>query len=133
LREIIFPIRLPRIGPIAGRSGKGGSEAKMAILTKEFPTEDDYEQWLAHAGADVRVISIKSREAPPTRSGLRGKHQMTVTYQGSADGIAAGRNVWLLALEFVAVLVVLYGVIGYAMRVREPQTPSQVPFRLNHP
>jgi hypothetical protein len=103
----------------------------MAIFTKQFETEDDYEHWLARAG-DVRVISIKSREAPPTRSGLRGKHQMTVTYAGTSGGhIAAGRNTWLLALEFIAVILVLYGVIGYTMRAGAPEQQAQVPFRLD--
>lgn len=103
----------------------------MAIFTKEFPTEDDYEHWLAHSADDVRVISIKSREAPPTRSGLHGKHQVTVTYQSSAGSITDGRNTWLLALELIAVIIVLYGVIGYTWRTTEPKDPTPVPFRLN--
>ena len=105
----------------------------MAIITKEFETEDDYQHWLARSDAEVRVISIKSREAPPTRSGLRGKHQVTVTYQTSGGGIAAGeRNVWLLAGEFILVILLLYGVIGYTLRANQPQAQTPVPFRLNH-
>jgi hypothetical protein len=102
----------------------------MAIYTKEFETEDDYESWLARAGAKVRVITIKSREAPPTRSGLHGKHQMTVTFQTSDPSLGPQRNVWLLAIELIALILVLYGVFGYTMHASKPATPDPVPLRL---
>ncbi len=102
----------------------------MAIYTREFETEDDYQHWLSQVGAKVRVITINSREAPPTRSGLHGKHQMTVTFQTSDPSLGPQRNVWLLAIEFIALILVLYGVIGYTMRESKPVVPGPVPLRL---
>jgi hypothetical protein len=103
---------------------------EMAIYTKDFSTEDDYQEWLSRAGAKVRVITIKSREAPPTRSGLHGKHQMTVTFQTTDTSLGPQRNVWLLALEFILLIFVLYGVVGYTMHASHPSNPDPVPLRL---
>ncbi len=102
----------------------------MAIYTKEFESEDDYEDWLSRAGAEVRVITIRSREAPPTRSGLHGKHQMTVTFHTTDPSLGPQRNVWLLAIEFIALILVLYGAFGYAMHSNKPSAPGPIPFRL---
>ncbi len=103
----------------------------MAIYTRVFPTEDDYEEWLGRSGAKVNVLTIKSKDAPPTKSGLYGKRQVTVTYRATDPRLGRQRSVWITALELIALIFVVYFAFVYETGAVNP-TVTPAPLKLDN-
>jgi hypothetical protein len=78
----------------------------MGVYRKTFETEDDYEAWAKRYGDRITVLAVSSIEAPPTRSGLRGRRSVMVMYESANRALATGperQEAGIGALAFAAV------------------------------
>jgi hypothetical protein len=55
----------------------------MGTYTLNFPSEDDYEAWLAIAGPRINVLTIRASEVKKTRNTIFPERTVVVRYRTS--------------------------------------------------
>ncbi|HEY6417598.1 MAG TPA: hypothetical protein VIX59_01235 [Candidatus Binataceae bacterium] len=101
----------------------------MAVHTKRFPSEEEYETWLQIAGSRIRVLTVRSVEAGPTRSGLRGsQHQVIITYRATDKDLSPRRARMLVLVEAIVIVAALVVVGAYLMH--QTIAPPEAPMKL---
>ena len=103
----------------------------MSVHTKRFPSEEEYENWLQIAGSRIRVLTVRSVEEGPTRSGLRGsKHQVIITYRATDKDLRPARSRALIVVEAIVIVAALVAVGAYMMQ-QQPPPQSEAPLKLD--
>lgn len=124
-RSAGIPRRL-RAGRLAAKA-----DSSMSVHTKRFPSEEEYENWLQIAGSRIRVLTVRSVEEGPTRSGLRGsKHQVIITYRATDKDLRPARSRALIVVEAIVIVAALVAVGAYMMQQQSPPQ-SEAPLKLD--
>jgi hypothetical protein len=84
---------------------------RMGVYRKSFESEDEYEAWSRRAGERITVLSVRSAEAPRSRSGLAGHRMVLVTYQTNDASVVSGEESAEPSMRAVT-LVAVAGILG---------------------